>query len=778
LDERVFRRLEFDLVREHLARFTESAVGRELAESLVPVTDVEAVRHRLAETAEARELLRLEPSFELRGWHDVRAELKRALQGGVLEARELYQVAESLAVIRRVKAFFKERGASYPVLRQISGNLSPFPEIEKRLKEWLNPPDEVADAASPFLAGIRRRIERLKGEIKEALDGFLRSPVWQKYLQEPVVTIREGRYVLPVKIEHRDKVKGLVHDQSASGATLFVEPLAVVEKGNEIRRLKAQEQREVERILGELSRVVGEVAEELLLSTEILGQLDFILAKGRYSTALGAGPPVLVSEPRLELKRARHPLLGSKAVPVDIRLGKDFDILIITGPNTGGKTVTLKTTGLCVLMVQSGLEVPVAEESEIGVFEAVFADIGDEQSVTENLSTFSAHLSNIIEILAKAGERSLVLLDELGAGTDPKEGAALACAILEELERRGAKTVATTHSSELKEFAAGRPRVENASVDFDPETLAPTYRLVIGQPGRSNAFEIARSLGLSAQLVERAKGFLRPEDRHLRQLSDELERARRRAETEAVQAARLKDEAAFLKAEYEGKLGELLAKKEKLLAGAREEAAAMVRRARQEAEAVIRELRGRVQEADRREREMAVQAARERLRQLSERFAQSSPSVLEGAVPGTVEPGARVFVPRFSQEGTVADVSKEGMVTVQIGSFRVGLPVAAVQPVAGWRSAGGVRFDGGSVAASSTVDLRGQRVEEALLALERHLDAAFLAGLGRVDVIHGYGTGALRAAVQEYLSGCPRVKSFRAGGPGEGGAGVTVVELE
>jgi DNA mismatch repair protein MutS2 len=777
LDERVLRRLEFHLIREHLARFTESAIGRELAEKLTPETDIELVRHHLAQTGEAREILRLEPSFDLSGWHDIRPELKRVLQGVVLEARELLRVADNLAVIRRVKKFFQERGSAYRLLGRLSENLHPFPELEERLKRCIQPPDEVTDAASTHLADLRRRIERLKGEIRETLDGFLRSPAWQKYLQDPVVTIREGRYVLPVKVEHHDKVKGLVHDQSASGATLFIEPLAVVEKGNEVRRLRVEEQREVERILAELSRAVAEAAEAILNSTETLGRFDFILAKGRYSAALDAMPPVLVGEPRLELKRARHPLLGKRAVPVDIRLGKDFDILVITGPNTGGKTVTLKTAGLCVLMAQSGLEVPVAEGSEVGVFEAVLADIGDEQSVTENLSTFSSHLGNIIQILARAGERSLVLLDELGAGTDPREGAALACAILEELQRCGAKTIATTHSSELKEFAAGRPRVQNASVDFDPETLAPTYRLVIGQPGRSNAFEIARGLGLDARLVERAKEFLDPEERRLRELSDELERARRRAETEAAEAARLKDEAARSKAEFEDRLGELAAMREKMLAGAREEAAAVVRVARQEAEAIIREFRAKIRAEDRREQEMAVQAARERLRRLSGRFAQSSPPPAEGAVPGVIEPGQAVFVPRFGQEGTVVSRAKEGMLSVQVGSFRVEVPAAAVQPVQKREVAGGVGFSGGGTA-GSTLDLRGQRVEEALLAVERYLDAALLAGLNRVDIIHGYGTGALREAVREYLAGCPRVKSFRSGGPGEGGAGVTVVEFE
>lgn len=777
MDDRVLRRLEFDLVRERLAEHTVSAIGRQLAESLAPVTEPETIKRLLVQTAEARNLLRLEPGFDFGGWHDIREELKRLSHGAVLDAGSLCLVTDNLTAIRRVKHFLSERSTSYHALWQVARDLKPFPELEKELKTCVSPPGEVADEASALLADTRRRIERAKSGVKEALDVFVRSPAWQKYLQDPIVTIREGRYVLPVKVEHRDKIKGLIHDQSASGATLFIEPIAVVEKGNEIRRLEAVEKREIERILAKLSSSVGMVADEVIDSTEILGRLDLILAKGRYSTVLNAMPPVLSSDPVIDLAKARHPLLKGKAVPVDIRLGKDFDTLVVTGPNTGGKTVALKTVGLCVLMVQSGLEVPAGEESVIGVFDAVFADIGDEQSITENLSTFSSHLRNIIEILEKAGEKALVLLDELGAGTDPKEGAALGCAILEELGRRGAKTIASTHSGELKEFAAGRPRVENASVEFNPETLTPTYRLVIGQPGRSNAFEIARGLGLPERFVARAQDYLNPEERHLREMIQDLEQARHAADAAAAEAIRLRQETAAIKAEYESKLEELLVKKNRLLGEAREEAGAVSRQARREAEEIIRELREKIQLENRREQEMAIQEARARLGRLNERFAQSPYPVPQGGSPGMVEPGEVVFIPRFGQEGTVVSVPKEGMVIVQVGAFKVEVPLAAVKPAAKRQVAAGVGFSGGG-AVSTTLDLRGQRVDEALYNLERYLDDALLAGLGRVDIIHGYGTGALRTAVKEYLQGHPRVKSFRPGGHGEGGAGVTVVEFK
>lgn len=775
MDERVLRRLEFDLVREKLAAQTTSAIGRELAMILTPAGDVDAVRRRLVLTAEARDLLRLEPGFDHGGWHDIRPELRRLAQGGILEAAQLNRVAENLAVTRRVKTFFEKRGSVYPALKQLAGNLRPVPELEDKLGKCIRMPGEILDDASPALAQTRKRLERLKNDIKEALDRFLRSPAWQKYLQDAIVTIREGRYVLPVKIEYRDKVKGLIHDQSASGATLYIEPFAVVEKGNEVRRLEAAERQEIERILAKLSAAVAAAGEAIFESTEILGRLDLILAKGRYSVVLDAVPPVIVPFPRLELKKARHPLIA-KAVPIDVDLGKGFDTLVVTGPNTGGKTVALKTVGLCVLMAQSGLEVPAAEGTEIGVFKHVFVDIGDEQSVAENLSTFSSHLRNVIDILCNAEESSLVLLDELGAGTDPREGAALGCAVLEELGRRGAKTIATTHSGELKEFAVGRPRVENASVDFDPETLSPTYRLITGQPGRSNAFEIARGLGLPDNLVARAREYLSPEELHLRDMLVEVEQARRRAEAEATLAARLKEEAGCLKAEYEVKVTEILHKKDRMLAEAREDAAATVRKARREAEEIIKELREKIQEENRRQQEMALQKARERLSLLTERFHQPSPVPHAGGAKGEVAAGETVFLPRFGQEGTVMAVSEEGTVSVQIGAFRVDVPLATVQPAAKRRPTGGVQVTA-SRTVCATLDLRGQRVEEALINLERHLDTALLAGLHRVDVIHGYGTGALGSAVKEYLRGYPRVKSFRAGGQGEGGAGVTVVEL-
>ncbi|MEW6181904.1 MAG: endonuclease MutS2 [Bacillota bacterium] len=777
MDDRVLRRLEFDLVRQRLARHTASAIGRQLAESLAPAAEPETIKRLLVQTAEARNLLRLEPGFDFGGWHDIREELKRLSHGAVLEAGDLCRVADNLGAARRVKSFLSGRATSYPTLKQIAGDLKPFPELEEELKTSVRPPGEVADEASVLLADTRRRIERAKVNIKEALDAFVRSPAWQKYLQDPIVTIREGRYVLPVKVEHRDKVKGLVHDQSASGATLFIEPMSVVEKGNEIRRLEAVEKRETERILAKLSASVGIAAEEILDSTEILGRLDLILAKGRYSTVLNAVPPVLSPDPVIELKKARHPLLKGKAVPVDIRLGKDFDTLVVTGPNTGGKTVTLKTVGLCVLMAQAGLEVPAAEDSVIGVFEAVFADIGDEQSISENLSTFSSHLRNITEILEKAGQKALVLLDELGAGTDPREGAALGCAILEELGRRGAKTIASTHSGELKEFAAGRSRVENASVEFNPQTLTPTYRLVIGQPGRSNAFEIARGLGLPEEFVARAKEFLNPEERRLREMIQELEQARHGAEAAAAEAVRLKHETAVIKTEYESKLEDLLTRKEKLLDEAREEAGAVSRRARREAETIIRDFREKIKRENRREQEMAIQEARSQLDLLNGRFPQPAPSIRQSGFPGEVEPGEAVYLPRFGQEGTVVSLAKEGTVTVQVGSFKVEVPLETIKIAVKRDVSAGVSYTGGG-AVSPTLDLRGQRVDEALVNLEGYLDDALLAGLGRVDIIHGFGTGALRAAVKEYLQGHPRVESFRPGGHGEGGGGVTVVEFK
>ncbi|HHW42549.1 MAG TPA: endonuclease MutS2, partial [Desulfotomaculum sp.] len=621
-------------------------------------------------------------------------------------------------------------------------------------------------------------------QVRERLERIIRSPAYQKYLQDPIVTIREGRYVVPVKQEHRAQVPGIIHDQSSSGATLFIEPMAVLESNNEVRRLEVAEKQEITRILGDLSAGVAAAAEEISLSLEALGRLDLIMARARYSQDLDAWSPRILSGAMLDLRQARHPLLSGAVVPVSIHLGRDFDTLVITGPNTGGKTVTLKTVGLLVLMAQSGLHIPAAEGSEMGIFQEVFADIGDEQSIEQSLSTFSSHLTNIVHILRHAGPDSLVLLDELGAGTDPTEGAALAQAILERLHGMGAKTVATTHYSELKNFAYARERVENASVEFDAVTLRPTYRLLIGKPGRSNAFEIAARLGLDGELVERARHFMTAEQIQVADLMQRLERTRQEAEQELERAREMRREAESFKERYRVLQEELTARREAILSRAKEEARSLVRGARREAEEAVRELRERLSAETAREREEAIRAARRKLGGMQEQLQSGSPTrpAGDGAVPEAVAVGQTVFLPRFNQQGVVTALSQDDEVQVQVGMIKINVPLTDLRLVAGEKAAAGEVRTGSLLqdkarAVSTRLDLRGMRAEEALAEVEKYLDDATLAGLSRVYLVHGKGTGALRAAVQQQLKGDPRVKSFRLGEQGEGGLGVTVVEL-
>ncbi|MBE3586694.1 MAG: endonuclease MutS2 [Thermoanaerobacter sp.] len=785
MDERTLKRLEYDKVLEHLARYTISPLGRERIFSLRPVTDRQAIHTMLAQTTQARELLRLEPGADFGGWHDIRQYLQRVVRGAVLEPQELFETGQTLGACRRIRKFFAERPGRYPLLEEIALTVGNFTELEKKIARAILPGGEIADDASAALSTIRRRLQRAQQQVKEQLESIVRSPAYQKYLQDPIVTIREGRYVVPVKQEYRSQVPGIIHDQSASGATLFIEPMAVVESNNEVRRLQVMEKQEIERILGELSRAVAARGEELAQSLEALGQLDFILARARYSEHLDAVEPRLLPAPRLNLRQARHPLLTGEVVPISVHLGYQFDTLVITGPNTGGKTVTLKTIGLLALMAQSGLHIPVAEGSELGVFNAIFADIGDEQSIEQSLSTFSSHLTNIVGILNQAGPGSLVLLDELGAGTDPDEGAALAQAILERLHEMGARTVATTHYSQLKNFAFTRERVENASVEFDAVTLKPTYRLLIGKPGASNAFEIARRLGLAPDVVERARSFMTVEQVQVADLMQQLERARQQAERELEEARRVREEAEELRARYRALKEELAARRESLLSRAREEARLLVKRARQEAEEAIKELRARLADEAARVREEAIREAREKLAGMQERLqpepAASAPPGA-GAVPKTVSVGQTVFLPRFNQTGTVVAPPEDEEVQVQVGMIKINVPLGELRLPAGEESSRGeVRVSAlmeDKVRSISTrLDLRGLRAEEALQEVEKYLDDATLAGLSRVILVHGKGTGALRTAIQQRLKTDRRVKSFRLGEHGEGGAGVTVVEL-
>lgn len=783
MDQRNLRRLEYDKILGQLADCAGSPLGQELALALEPATEVEEVRLRQAETTEGRELLRLDPTLEWGGWYDIRVRVRRAEQGIVLDPADFLEIMDTLAVSRRLANFFSGRQEQYPLLAQIAADLGDFAPLEQELKQAVRPPGEVADRASSELATIRRRLVSFQQQVKERLESIIRSPNYQKYLQDPIVTVREGRYVVPVKIEYRAQLSGIVHDQSASGATLFVEPMQVVEANNEVRRLQIAERREIERILALLTGAVAERAPEIIASLEALGCLDFVMARARYSQRINAWEPEIVDRALLELQKGRHPLLTGEVVPVDVSLGIGFDTLVITGPNTGGKTVTLKTVGLLVLMAQSGLHIPAESGAKMGIFSNVFADIGDEQSIEQSLSTFSSHMTNIVNILATAGTGSLVLLDELGAGTDPTEGAALAQAILEQLHAVGAKTVATTHYSELKNFALTRERVENASVEFDIQTLRPTYRLLIGKPGRSNAFEIAARLGLNQQVVGRAREFLSTEQVQITDLMQSLEQARQVAERERREAGELQRDAMIIKERYRKLEENFRTRRETILAKSHDEAGEVVRQTRREAEAAIKELRQKLTVETTREREAAIYEAREKLSGLHTRITKKAPEKhYGGALPGELRPGQEVFVPRFNQRGIVmGQVGANQEVQVQVGMIKVSLPAGELRQAEESGSTGGTRLSGllqnKARDISTSLDLRGLRADEALLEVEKYLDDAVLAGLARVYLIHGKGTGALRSVIHRELGQLRCVKSFRLGEQGEGGSGATVVEL-
>lgn len=782
MDKKTLKRLEYYKILEQLASHAGSPLGRERALELEPVCDPGRILRWQAETSEGRELMRLDPTTEIGGWKDIRGHMLRAGREAVLEPEELVAVADTITAGRLIKSFLQEKQERYPLLSELALGLTSMPDLERKIKKSILPGGEVSDSASPELAQIRRRILVTQARIKEHLEQIIRNPNYQKFLQDPIVTVREGRYVIPVKIEHRAQVPGIVHDQSASGATLFVEPMAAVEKNNELRRLQMAEKQEITRILTELSALVSLNAGEINVSLEALGELDFIMARARYSYNLKAWAPEMAGEAFLEIKKGRHPLLKGEVAPVDLRLGTDFDTLVITGPNTGGKTVTLKTAGLLVLMAQSGMHVPAEDGTRFGIFRQVFADIGDEQSIEQSLSTFSSHMTNIVEIVKRASRDSLVLLDELGAGTDPAEGAALAQSILEMIHGAGARTIATTHYSELKNYAYARDRVENASVEFDVATLRPTYRLLIGKPGRSNAFEIATRLGLPAEMVARAREFLTDEQIQVGELMSSLEKTQQEAEVGLAEARRLNQVAAALKEKRQKMFDDLFARRESILSKASEEARVLVKNARQEAEAAVKELREQMSAGAARSRENAIQEAREKLGQLQARVRKSVPErSAPGEIPGEVRPGEEVFLPKFNQNGFVISYSGNEA-QVQVGIIKMNVPLKDLRRInkpgqpAGRNEVAGVML-GKAREISSELDLRGRYADEALLQVEKYLDDACLAGLSRVCLIHGKGTGSLRTAIHKQLNGHRRVKSYRLGEHGEGGYGVTVVEL-
>lgn len=776
MDERTLRVLEFPKVRDQLAALTVTTIGRERASALHPSTDADEARRWQQETSEAVVVL-AEGPVPLRGTTDLRDALRRAQIGSVLTATEFLAFRDTLAAIRQCRAWLSSRRDRAPLLAGLAGQMAAFDALEEGIGRTVAADGTIPDSASDDLGRIRREQQTVHGRLQERLEEVVRGP-FARMLQEPLITTRGERYVVPVKQEYKGHFPGVLHDQSASGATVFMEPLALVPLGNRIRELEVAEREEIARLLRALTARVGAQADEIGRALEALGWVDFAVAKALLAQEMGAAAPRIRTDGALRFLRARHPLLSGEVVPVDVWLGEKFTTLVVTGPNTGGKTVTLKTIGLLTLMGQAGLHIPAAEGSEVNVFPQVFADIGDEQSIEQSLSTFSSHMGAIVGILSKVRGTALVLLDEIGAGTDPTEGVALARALIEYLHAQGIRTVVTTHYNELKALAYLHAGIQNASVDFDAQTLRPTYRLLIGVPGRSNALTIASRLGLSQAIVDHAKTFLAPQEVAIDRILSDIEADRRAYEWELSEATNLRREAEAARARYEAELGKAREERKKAVARIRDEADALLARTRREVTAILETLKTST-------RPEAVQEARNQLSQLAEAWEeQVPPEVPPGDPLTTVQPGQQVFVVPLNRSGTVRAVADaRGEVEVESGALRVRVSISALRAIEATpieKSEPILRsVERPSVpAVSPSIDVRGQTVDEAIPRIDSYLDEAALGGLDRVTIIHGKGTGALRRGVHEFLVTHPHVQGFRLGERGEGDSGVTLVDLK
>ncbi len=810
MDQKHLRTLEYPRILAKLAQHTSFSAGKELALELRPSPVLVEVEQRLRETREARLLLDEHGGLSLGGVHDVRPLAHQAQRGVLLQPANLLDIQDTLRSARRLRRTLTRLEDKAPLLADIAARIEPCQDLADEIDRCIDDQGEVTDQASPQLARIRRELRTVHERLQEKLNRIIGNPRNAKYLQESLITQRGGRYVIPIKADFKGRIPGIVHDQSASGATLFIEPLSVVETGNQWRQLQLEEEKEVERILAELTGHVASRAEELEWTVEALADLDLALAKAHYANALEASEPRIVPfeargsrfegrsrtsnlEPEsrehpgstLDLRQARHPLLDPETVvPIDVYLDDDYFILVITGPNTGGKTVSLKTVGLMAAMAQSGLHLPVAENSALSVFDGIYADIGDEQSIEQSLSTFSSHLTNIIGILERADERSLLLFDELGAGTDPVEGSALARALLSHLLARRITTLVATHFSELKAFAHTTPGVENASVEFDVETLSPTYHLQIGLPGRSNAFAIARRLGLAPAVVRAAQTLVSPEELETESLLAEIQQAHQEATVARDEALRLQQEVQEKQRRLAARLATIEAERASVLGEVRAQARQELAEIRQEIEALRDELAERQSQAALGEQWLAK--ARARLEEQEEAAAPPPPPAPpapaeEEELPGEISVGDRVWIAGLATTGEVTELDSDS-VEVQVGSFGVRVEKSDLErrPRARSEAAEPERAPVSAPPAPSPgmeIDLRGQRVDEVRPRLEKYLDDAFLAGLPHVRIIHGKGTGALRQAVRQQLRHHPLVTSHRPGEQGEGGSGVTIAYL-
>ncbi|MBO5167965.1 MAG: endonuclease MutS2 [Phascolarctobacterium sp.] len=780
--------LEFDKVKNILADKTATSLGRQAVGSMRIESEFAKVKRLQEETAEALRIIDEGKRFPFGGAYNIVSEVKRAELGSTLDPEELLHIQTTAAAIRQMKFFLQDEAEIAPVLSEYANGLGIFTKLEKQITNAIDDHGEIKDSASTKLGGLRTAIQISKNRVKEKLDSLLHDPSNQKYFQENLVTMRGDRYVIPVKMEYKMNFPGIVHDQSGTGATLFIEPIAVVNLNNDIKRYMAEEKEEMERILRQLTANVGVEAPALLASLDILTDLDVICARAYLAQEQHAVRPQMLLKGKVEIKQGRHPLLNKDTVvPLDVELGERFSMLLITGPNTGGKTVALKAVGLFALMAQSGMFIP-ASSAKLPVFRAVYADIGDEQSIEQSLSTFSAHMTNLISILGEVKSGDLVLIDEICAGTDPNEGAALAMSMLEHLHKNEVLTMVTTHYSELKTFAYGHEGMENASVEFDPVSLRPTYRLLMGVPGSSNAFNISRRLGLAEEIVVQAGRLLNQEHVHMETVLQELEGERRKFESGSqeierlrIESEHLRNELAFAKQDFERRKNEMLRK-------AREQADDIYRRSRRESEAVLKELRSMKADFDTKRLEQAAEEARKKL---NKTLSEDAP-LPEGAplTKETAKKGLNVFVTSLGKNGTIIAVNGND-VTVQVGILKMNVPakkclVTKAQPVSSEPESTKKRKKAGyshqmfvakSSSAKQEVDLRGMTLNEAIPVVDKAIDDALLAGISQLRLIHGKGTGALRAGLTAYLESNRFVKKLELASLETGGSGATVIDL-
>lgn len=798
MNDKTLNKLEFHKIKELVKAFAMTEDGKVQIDKLMPKTHLKAAQVLQDETADALMMSVKKGRLPLSGMKPVKPILKRTEIGAILSGGELLVVRDALRLTRKCKNYYIDaisNGESYPHIEDYFEGLMPFNELEREITRCIVSPEEIADDATVTLSHIRKSKLAIGGRIKESLQQIIRSSAYQDMIQDPVVTMRQDRYCIPVKIEYKSQFKGIVHDQSSTGATVFIEPMTVVELGNELKGLETKEQEEIEKILTELTNSVVPYTEEIQASYRQLIRLDSIFARSEFSLKYDCRQPKLNEKGYIHLKKARHPLLPKEqVVPIDVYLGRDFTTLLITGPNTGGKTVTLKTLGLFSLMAAVGLQIPAGEGSEVAIFEGVYADLGDEQSIEQSLSTFSAHMTNIVSIINEMSLNSLILLDEVGSGTDPIEGAALAMAILEHLRKQQIRTVATTHYSELKLYALSTDGVENASCEFDVASLRPTYRLLIGVPGKSNAFAISKKLGLPEYLIDEAKVYLEKENVKMEDILVDLEESKRRAEVESERARAFRDEAQALKEEIQKERQKLEKAKKKIMERAELKAKELLKSTEDEADAILKEVRAAARKAqviiDERSLQEAKTNMTESLKKQNKRASKVT-GQSKGKGLASVEEGQEVMVMSLMQKGIVTKAAdKNGMVEVRMGIMPMKVSLNDLQKVAEepavtpskankMKQKGKISYNIQKTSTiSPEVDVRGLMVDEAWPVVDKYLDDAYLAGLKQVTIIHGKGTGALRTAIMQRLKRHPHVEAQRPGTFGEGEMGVTVVTVK